>query len=483
MAVDSKDDWQIIPGDWWRISYAKVDWQVPLFLHTMDTVDDVRDYELNPDLVGVRLVEQVLGLYESLVGFDVGEPKVPTVVQDKQIASHNERWNQLMSELMEGVSSPASTALGSSISALDSLDLARGTPKPKSSAREIRSCSPSPNRKIPSSFTFPSISQSPPSALYSSLSDFTFPSLSAPPVPKLKIQKDDQGFYSVEEVKPPTLLPPFLHGSTQRRKPAASKTRSIVDRLRKADVSPMRETVSHSPSPSPPFSADSPFFHSRLSVSEDGGDREAAISIHSLEEESDGWIGLSKTKQEVLSTSKARRTRDLFRALRRHRSDSSSPSDSGKDSHTEDSQLPPLSPSSSSPSPSSSTQSSNDGWIEGIITPPPKVRPRRRPQSQSRGNKTQPTHHPTQSLPPTFPTISPALHPPRAPPPLPLYPAFNTFQLVHPQLRTYAPTPQPYFYAPYSIVPAPFVAAYPVAYHHPHPSMHHIRQTSRPSVR
>lgn len=262
MALDipnSEDDWQLLPNDWWRISYTSVDWREDklskfpsFFIRGLDSsFDEAQDDDLNPDLVGVRVVEDVLGLYESLVGFyaDDDERKTDTArmvveLSDEQLAVHKERWDQLMFDLMDGDPNPEESSstsssshfgLSSSISTLDSLDLARpSTPKAKpsytTSPREIRSCNPSPagQPSSPQPITFPS--------LYPSFSDFTFPSLTAPPVPKLKIQKDEQGFYSVEEIKPPvvsrpsaTLLPPFLHDPSQRRK-APSKTRSIVDR-------------------------------------------------------------------------------------------------------------------------------------------------------------------------------------------------------------------------------------------------------------
>lgn len=438
--TDDDDGWDVVPADWWKISYAAVDWnwKKPLLFGFSRVPDQSvegssSDIELSSQLIGVRATEQVLALYESLVGFYAdsplsisrGDPAVPELKQH-QLSSRKDRWDKLMVDLMTVMLPP-------------------------------------------------------------------------PPALTLKIHKDEQGFYSIQEI-------PLLRGVAgshgRIRKPKtkvtqASKTRSLVDQLRLGrDISPVRverETVSTSPSPTPLYAfADS--YPSRISVSEDG-DRDIPDSV-----DTEGWI------KPDTENAKSRRARALFKVLRRHRSKSTSVStcESSVDHDADELQLslPPLSPSTStSPSPSSSTHSSpsssslfsNDGWIEGVQSPPPKVTLRKPPplppqkgkkKSQSLGSITFPVHAPAPV------SFLPQHHHPQQhsqytalPPPPTAYPSF-TMNPYNPFIsQPYVPQAPAYFYNPY--MPIGYVGFPPVPYHYP--TMHHHRHassmSSRPPVR
>ncbi|KAG5650950.1 hypothetical protein H0H81_010428 [Sphagnurus paluster] len=240
--------------------------------------------------------------------------------------------------------------------------------------------------------------------------NFTFPSMETTPVPTVRIKKDEHGFYSEAEVAAPVpqsqgagypFLPPFLQDSPRRRAPV-SKTRAMVDRLRSS------HNHSHSPVPNPPL-YDTSIFDERISVSEDDRARDSGISSpSSQEEDDDGWINLTesdKTSQE----SKARRTRNLFLALTRRRSDSVSPNQNAE--ANADEHLGIEVPFSTSPEPSKSLLPvTDDGWIEGPSTAPPKnvtlqprrTEPRTRPHRKRRSSQALPTaNNPTHFIPAT----------------------------------------------------------------------------------
>ncbi|CAA7260492.1 unnamed protein product [Cyclocybe aegerita] len=212
-----------------------------------------------------------------------------------------------------------------------------------------------------------------------SFSDFTFPTLN---VPSVKIQKDDQGFFTEVQIeKAGNLLPAFLQEPSQRTRTRKSRTRQIVDRLRaEADeqdtklyvngVSP--KYASHSPSP---MLEDAPAMPPRRSVSEDGGERPSGLSTP---EDDDGWIDIANTTSSP--SQKAKRTRELFRALTRRRTDSLTDENLKElmNAVGNDGRRPSLTV-SSSPSPSSRTPPpgpavSTDGWIE-TNTDHPKSQP------------------------------------------------------------------------------------------------------------
>ncbi|KAF8886033.1 hypothetical protein BD779DRAFT_1471400 [Infundibulicybe gibba] len=270
--------------------------------------------------------------------------------------------------------------------------------------------------------------------------------------PVIKVKKDEQGFYTGVEtlsksLAPPprpssALLPPFLQ-EPNRRKGSLSKTRSIVDRLRSshhthdtADASGdsqtiKGQTVSHSPSPSPTFH-DFRFFQRRMSVSEDGWDCER-VSSPSANDDEDGWIGVDASVKPGDNAIKAKRTRDLFLALTRRRSDPWEAAKTDGGGSTLDTEL---SSAPSSPSPSND----NNGWIEGPLTSPP-------PHAQANQVLEPPR---SQSRPSSKRSHSANPSPASTQPPASQFPIHsNTPQ------SSYFPSSAPYFYTSCPPVPVP----------------------------
>ncbi|KAJ6590145.1 hypothetical protein DFH09DRAFT_222514 [Mycena vulgaris] len=225
---------------------------------------------------------------------------------------------------------------------------------------------PTPFLMAPEPTPFPSLNHprvpTPPSPTFNTT--FVFPSLDVPPLPAVKITKDAQGFYSeVESPAPPpthartssTLLPAFLHDAFTRRRPPASKTRAMVDRLKSSGAGISQEPAkSHHTLPQLELSA---LAKPRLSVSEYGGDGDSPP----IDDDGEGWIGDDDFAARTATVnSKTRRTRDLFLALTRRRSNSSPPKHSLV---IEPSADDVVGITVELPSPTSS--SSNDGWIEG----------------------------------------------------------------------------------------------------------------------
>ena len=294
--------------------------------------------------------------------------------------------------------------------------------------------------------------------------NFTFPTLNAPTQSTVKLKKDDQGFFTEVQSEPSNagvstgLLPPFLQESPQRNRLRKSRTREIVDRLR-SQASPDDNSTAHVPllngiELSPKYASHSPspiredlnFMIPRLSVSEDGGDRASGLSTPSLEDD-DGWVSQPNTSSP---RHKAKRTRELFLALSRRRTDSLSSenlkalTDSGDDS----SEVPPRN-TSASPSPLPQTPpplTSNDGWIENNAKPPEPQNKSKPPSKESHRRKKTSTHNTSRSSfsstsshfpisatsvrfsppPPSHPTISPHMAPQAIPYFFPAYPAVAT---------------------------------------------------------
>lgn len=390
------------------------------------------DLTLNVELVGVKSSMDTLSVYERHVGFYLDIQIIPQVsqgvidpkvaVDDKDLLVRKKVWDELLEGLMNGPafdnradsdeslessfigedllrSTSTISSIGTSFSdgSIDSIGMP-STPKPKSSFGdvEIKDLSPagsvdgsvdynvSSRRSLnatASSFVptfspqtkdeplqFPSLDPSSPDT---SFSNFTFPSLNPP----FEIKRDDQVSYPATQGA--GLLPPFLQeSSSQRNRYRKSRTREIVDRLRSQGspldvVSP--KFASHSPSP---INDHSNVVTPRLSVSEDG----SRLSTPSFEEE-DAWIDLTPPTVTSSSspTQKARRTRELFLALTRRRTDSLS-SENVKDMMTasEGSAISSQSPSQnvsseSSPLPHSppSLVASTEGWIEAFAPQQP----------------------------------------------------------------------------------------------------------------
>ena len=300
-------------------------------------------------------------------------------------------------------------------------------------------------------------------------SNFTFPTLNAPSQPQtvVKLKKDDQGFFTEVQnepsnlAEPANLLPSFLQESLRNRS-RKSRTREIVDRLRSqtdsddstaahvpfsngVELSP--KYASHSPSP---IREDRSFIIPRLTVSEDGGDRTSGLSTPSLEDE-DGWISQPNA---LSSRHRAKRTRELFLALTRRRTDSlSSENLKALADSADDSSAYPLRNVSAPTSPSPQTPppfTSNDGWIESNPTPSDpekKLKPssrechRRKKSSShntlSRATSSTSSHFPISSTSACFSSPSP-LHP-----------------TISPHMAHIAPQAIPYFFSAYSTVAAP----------------------------
>ncbi|KAK7472307.1 hypothetical protein VKT23_000427 [Stygiomarasmius scandens] len=393
---------------------------------------------LNEGLAGVRGVFDVLSVYEKHVGIEAPS-KRPEVdlsreVKEDEVEVHQQRWKELMEDFLGDLpeqasdhssdsgssSSPLFSSLDSSRSSISSLGLSDwehpvslpSTPKPKVgrpsaehdwvAPRASRSCnlspfgaSPSSKRLNASASTFiPQLprpeSQPVPSLTFSSdsspktsasspsppLHDFTFPSLNVPSIPKLKIEKDDQGFYtSIEEDTPSKLrmsllptLPAFLQEESPRRK-SPSRTRAIVDKLRSASS---QATLG-------------PLDRFQLDGRASGSDSEADVETPS-NEDGEGWISLdmSAGASDNSVAAKARRKHDLFVALNKHqRSESASTtsqerSESGKASTGDEGWIEPPAQSQNKQhrkrQPSSSRQSRKRGGPPGkIIVPSTKV--------------------------------------------------------------------------------------------------------------
>jgi len=311
-----------------------------------------------------------------------------------------------------------------------------------------------------------------------SFANFTFPTLDAPsqPLATIKLKKDDQGFFTEVQNEPSNagepanLLPPFLQESPHRNRTRKSRTREIVDRLR-SQSSPDDSTTAHFPlsngielspkyashSPSPIIRDDCSFMIPRLSVSEDGGDRASGLSTPSLEDD-DGWISQPNA---LSSRHKANRTRELFLALTRRRTDSLSSenvktlmdsADGSSAFHPRNTSAPP-SPSPQTPPP----WTSNDGWIESNPTPPepqkkskPSSRESHRRKKSSSRNASSRASFSISSTSPHFPisATSACFSPPPPSPPLPPPPHLTVSPHVVPQAI-------PYFFPAYPAVPTP----------------------------
>lgn len=201
---------------------------------------------------------------------------------------------------------------------------------------------------------------------HSSFADFVFPSLNpsmsaSTSSTSARLKKDSEGFFSEESsnATPTSLLPSFLQESSQRSiRSRKSRTREIVDRLRSESV-PNEERAcnlhkgrnavspkyaSYSPSPQLLDDFALSLIKPRRSVSEDGSGEQrqhrqtvsmtsfsasasASTSTSRLStpemEDDDGWIDIGDpTTSRSSPDDKSKRTRELFLALTRRRTDS-----------------------------------------------------------------------------------------------------------------------------------------------------------------
>ncbi|KAG6873138.1 hypothetical protein C0995_002512 [Termitomyces sp. Mi166 len=295
--------------------------------------------------------------------------------------------------------------------------------------------------------------------------NFAFPTAKVSPLPTMQIKKDEQGFYSEAEVAAPipqnrkeaaAFLPLFLQ-SPSRRKGPASKTRAIVDRLRSS------HNHSHSPVPNPPL-YDIHLFDERNSVSEDDRTQNSGLSSPSShEDDDDGWINIAEA-DKTSKESKARRTRDLFLALTRRRSDSLPPSQTDTTAKNEHAEIEIPMTTSPSPSPSSPLPSQDDGWIDPspVAAAPSPATSQRRAESRSRSsNRRRRSSHapPVPALPITIPSPFVPAPPTARAPAVGLPHAHAHAPFPTPALPTYtSPNPASFFYSAYPTMVSP--AAY-----------------------
>ncbi|KAJ3748491.1 hypothetical protein DFH05DRAFT_1472873 [Lentinula detonsa] len=325
--------------------------------HLADKVDESSNCSeqelLNPDLPGIEAACDALISYEANSGFryrlclDLRENEftesardIPCQIDEKEVLVSKEKWNEMVQNLTgdfteerDNISSSGSDS--SSLTSSLILDFSDwefpnhvsmpSTPKPRSypygTTRSSPSVSPplklnafassfTPSGSSVPSLTFsnnasPLTTRSSPSP---TLHDFVFPSLNpSNPYPKLKIEKDDQGFYTNIEAEielstpksrltPSTLLPAFLQDDHTRRKGVSSRTRALVDRLRS------RQSVAHegsgsnlSSNPVDPRPRDSQIIILDGSLSRSrSGSRVSTHTPTSSADDNDGWIGLEK---------------------------------------------------------------------------------------------------------------------------------------------------------------------------------------------
>ncbi|KAF4620384.1 hypothetical protein D9613_000963 [Agrocybe pediades] len=314
-----------------------------------------------------------------------------------------------------------------------------------------------------------------------SFSKFTFPTLN--PTSPRQSKKEEQNLLTEAEGEQPAtsdLLPPFLQESTQRTRPRKSRTREMVDRLR-SENSPeentttipntlrviQRKFASHSPSP---IGNESAMVTPRLSVSEDGGDRASRLSTPSSEED-DGWIDVKQPTTSI--TDKSQRTRELFLALTRRRTDSSS-SIEMKDIVSSTSARSP-SPSPLPVTPATGSFISNDGWIEShpISPPPPQYLPQQQ-QQQKKGKNNSHSKKKSSNNNNASRTSTSQPSSSHHPPPPGVYAVQSAYypQVAQASLSPHIVSPQgaafPYFYPTYTAVGLP--AVYPTAYAHHMPA-------------
>ncbi|PPQ88995.1 hypothetical protein CVT25_005096 [Psilocybe cyanescens] len=414
---------------------------------------------------------------------------------------------------------------GSSKGSIESIPMP-STPKPKSFFNdvEIKSSSPngsldgsrsnalnlSPSRSLsatassfiptfcshlseePSHFSLLQDNTHNPSGLFSpsaSFANFTFPTLNPASPSAIKVKKDDQSFFTDVQVEgslagrsSSDLLPPFLQDASQRNRSRKSRTREIVDQLRSQTApdftksSPNLDTDTISPkyaslSPSP-TGEETNLVKPRLSVSEDGG---GPSRLSTPWDDDDGWIDITQPAAVPAAEQKSKRTRELFLALTRRRTDSSSSGDLKETSLAID---PVLSRScdistSSSPSPSpsphnpsaSNLTSGSDGWIEGKPTAPPE--PQKKPKAAASSHSKDPhshsrkrsSHHNSRAsisstgsshVQPPFSAAYPQLSPTLIPHP-------HSQHMVSPQTAAF-----PYFFPAYQAasMPSPYAAAF-----------------------
>ncbi|KAK0205665.1 hypothetical protein IW262DRAFT_1469907 [Armillaria fumosa] len=216
------DPWQIIDGDdWWRTSYTAVSWAPstttakkvavlpPLTVDDQSAIHDDMDLTLSCSLPGVQAALGALGRYEADVGFYFSQSSEAMSVSD---ACHCDgmntgRWNELIADLFGDIPTYASSSSASS----------RGTP------------SPCPSASTSSAGSTTSAPNTPATKLNASANSFvpTFVYPVPPQNHKIKITKDDQGFYmGVDEEKAHRVFAPFA--PDERKSPDSDDDAFVV---------------------------------------------------------------------------------------------------------------------------------------------------------------------------------------------------------------------------------------------------------------
>ncbi|KAF9265267.1 hypothetical protein L218DRAFT_163822 [Marasmius fiardii PR-910] len=314
---------------------------------------------------------------------------------------------------------------------------------PSEIAAELSEMKRSPTPPLSLSFSSESTDSSPKSIAASPSPspspDFVFPSLTARPVPrKIHLEKDDQGFFIGFEdvhyhhsIDTSGLLPPFLIEETPKRKMNQSKTRSIVDRLKR-----------RTPSEEVPILHPLPQSQSQSRSTPQGRNVE----------EGDRWIGLGFGEPYQPDHSRAEKKRESFLATNKQQH----PSEENNHQKPKKKDATPSVTRSSRPPISAPSNPNNDGWIE--YKQPPQQPPRQHTtRSRSQNNKrhshsNSSVSHPPSQLPPP-PQTAPAAYTTFRPPPLPSHP--------QPQLQPQQPQPQPQL----QLQPQPH---HPQAYYYPY---------------
>ncbi|KAH9485678.1 hypothetical protein JR316_0002588 [Psilocybe cubensis] len=461
-------------------------------------------------------------------------------VDEKDLQVGKDQWNEMLEELMNGPAFESTTDSDeslessfidsiSSYGSIDSIPMPT-TPKPKPyfSDVEIKTSSPSgspdgnrrhaphlsPTRSLsatassfvptfcsqlsdePTQLALSSENPTTPPSLFSpssAFANFTFPTLNPASPSATKVKKDDQGFFSdvqgdgsAAARSSSDLLPAFLQNPSQRNRSRKSRTREIVDQLRSQTapdftksspnldismITPNYASLSTSPTSEEDTTAAKP----RLSVSEDGG---GPSRLSTPWDDDDGWIDISQPVAMPEAEQKSKRTRELFLALTRRRTDSSSSGDPKETRLAVDSALPNPRDMSTSPSPApspspsplntstSNAAASSDGWIESKPNVPPepqkksKTAPSNPKDSHSHSRKRSSHHSSRTSISSTssshVQTFSAAS---------PCYPQLSPTLIPHPHSQ-HMVSPQtaafPYFFPAYPAVPmtSPYAAAF-----------------------
>ncbi|KAJ7798651.1 hypothetical protein B0H14DRAFT_2906176 [Mycena olivaceomarginata] len=462
-----------------------------LFSIRAASADDQRHDEegddggLNADLVGFKLAEAAIDSYEIDVGFhwppqqieEKSRPDLAAAVDEHHVALAKERWDELVQDLTGGLSilntdryhdsdsDDSLRGLHRSTSTLSSIDLTDSersvlsvsmpaTPRAHRSypGTMVKTTSPSRStskegigsRPIPrgAGKCFFSVAQHGSLAVPVVQYEFCLPVARCSPfaggedrqgrariLQRSRVDDDCSSPHACSyAIGPSSSLPTRCFRPTAPdcvQDPCDGRSTQVVGLER---CSRAREEPS-----APPQLELSALSKPRLSVSEYGSDGESPT----LDGDSEGWIGgEDAAAKAATANSKSRRTRDLFLALTRRRSNSSPPKPT----------LIVEPPADDLPSPTSS--SSNDGWIEGpalllpesVKTKPAVVQPPERKLTPALEVKPPVHRQPSPRAPKKTKRTGPPLPPGAAafyarPPPPYYYPHAHPHAHAHPPMQ------------------------------------------------